>query len=985
MVKKLLCVLMAVAMILSVSLSAVASSGTVQLMTEAEETQSIEIPDAISGEDISGDNQQKLMDIESTVPFSRGIFTLTDKHYLERNTGLTTFNAWKPDNFTDTISGRVYNNSGDPRDEAILQFTTTAEGLNEDDKVILTLALKSQAELGVGATARIVGIVDENYAFQGTLPVVDKNYIFTTTETLDLDFKKFSFDVTSYVKARLLAGSDKISFLIELVDADWKTGDGSVYMDLALAPYNVVPTLTYKETPLSSLSYDGKDIKIVEGQKTYIVKVDSDAVPLVSAEAENSTVEIAQVTSVPGSAIIKVNTHGTETQYKVNFIHSDYSGAATAESAFSITRNTTTGKFDANLSAVSMSKENASVNIRTDTKLKLRQEGAVVFNIENLLGVTESQKIVLTVYGYGNTAAVDAGYKVIFRGITGEGLAVGGKYGTDVSYEKESTNVLTSNEYTAYKVDVTDYIKSKIHAGEKTASFAVRIPEGIASTSFCWCCGGSRTPMLTVEEISTELSDIKVDGVSVTDFSSSRLSYTHYVADDFVGVPEVIAVKKDSDANAYVELPELIPGTAVIEVTNPSGKSTVYEVKLRHESSKTNPTTYTKTPYVTYKDAVSGDVLNSLTAGGKVKAELNLKNLKGESDVTFVTALYNDGFLVTKKSIKKTGSETALVNTLDINLTDVSKATVKSFILNGYGDGKNIVNCAQLNSSNNLIKSVTISGVDFYEFDTNVFDYTLNVPASVLSYPDFKVTAQDSGAKVETIVPVYLSGAVKLKATAGNGEEKTYTVNIKRAKEKISNITMDYAKLDGVNKKITVFENIRNPIYSPVPSNPPVEGSSTGADFNKEYALANCQNPVNFLTDRTNYWIAEMDERFEGGYLIAVPFDGINPSNNPNILNYTKSTGFIEFDINRSATVYVFHSETSMPVWASQEGFTSVTDLSSNNIFIGGSDGSVQLKAMKHAYSKYYSVPEWSEEPVTVSLGGISNHNYWWIIVVFDK
>ena len=74
-----------------------------------------------------------------------------------------------------------------------------------------------------------------------------------------------------------------------------------------------------------------------------------------------------------------------------------------------------------------------------------------------------------------------------------------------------------------------------------------------------------------------------------------------------------------------------------------------------------------------------------------------------------------------------------------------------------------------------------------------------------------------------------------------------------------------------------------------------------------------------------------------------------------------------------------------MPSWASAEGFKNVTDLSNCITFISNSDGSVSTSKMNYAYSKYYSVPEWSEEPVTVSLGGIANHNYWWIIVVFDK
>ncbi len=976
MVKRILSTLVALTMILSLSVSAFAS--------ETDKVNTDMLPESVFEEII--DNNTETLAEEAVEPYTRGSFTLTQIHYLERTTGTVNFAGWKPDNFTDSISGRVYNTSGDPRDEAILQFTATAQGLNEDDKIILTVAVRAQNQLGVdGGSVRIIGIVDENYTFNGTTPVVAPEYTYLSTEGLTLDFKNYSFDVTPYVKARLAAGEKKISFLVELVDSDWKTGDGNVYMDLALAPYNVAPVLAYKETALTELSYDGKDIALKEGQKTYTVLLNDDSLPVVSAAATNSAVDITQITAVPGTAVVKVNTHGINTEYKVNFINSDYIGTAAVTGAFNATRSTSNGRFDANLTQGNLTGATSNAQIRTDSSTKLRQEGATTFDIRNLLGITAGQKVTLTVYGYGNTAAVNAGTKVVYRGIEGEGVTAGSKYGTDATFTGTSDIAVTADQYTAYKMDVTDYVKAKIAAGETTVSFALRITEGVNGATFYWYFGGDRNPKLTVEEISTELTDIKVNGESVADFSSSRTTYTHYIADDFVGIPSITVVKKDSGASQYIEIPDVIPGTAIAEITNPSGKSTIYTVKLKYESSKTNPTLYTTLPFVTYKDASTDEVVNTLTAGGKIKAELSLKNLKNEPEITFVTALYNNGFLVSKVSKKKTTGDTVLINTLDINLSDVSGATVKSFILNGYEEGKNIINCATLNSSDTNIKSITMSGYDFTEFDPDVTDYTINVPASVLNYPEFSATARDSGTKLSTLVPVYLSGVVKLTAQAGNGDEKIYTVNIEREKAKITNPTMAYDKLDGVNKKITIFENIKNPVYDPVPGKPAVEGKNQGAEFNKEYAVANCQNPVYFLTDRSNYWIASMDERFEGATMVSVPFDGVNPSNNPVMKDYTGKTGFIEFDINRSATVYVFHTSGGLPSWASTEGFKLVTDIEPGYVFGTASDGGVNMDKLSTAYSKYYSVDEWSEEPVTVSLGSISGHQYWWIIVVFDK
>ncbi|MBE7015063.1 MAG: hypothetical protein E7419_07690 [Ruminococcaceae bacterium] len=978
--------------------------------------------------------------------YERGTFTLKEKHYLERNTGNVTFSAWKPDNFTDSISGRVYNASGDPRDEAILKFETTAEGLNADDKVILTVAVRAQTALGVsGGSVRIVGIVDENYAFNGTLPTVDRNYTFTTTEGLSLDFKEYSFDVTSYVKARIQSGAPSISFLVEFVDSDWKNGDSSVYMDLALAPYNVVPHLEYKKTILSDLSYDGNNINIKDGTYTYVVTLDDDTtVPYVSALADNSTVDIIQATQVPGTAVIKVNTYGVETQYKVNFITDDYIGTATAVGVFNATRSTTHGRFDANLTSYNVNDDNKYVQVRTDSSTKVRQEGAVVFDIENLLGIPADKKAVLTVYGYGNVAAVNAQTKVEIRGVTGEGVTAGGKYGTDVDYSLKSDIAVTSDSQTAYKFDVTDYLKSKIANSEETATFAVRVEEGGNATTFYWYYGGTRKPTITFEEISAELSDIKVDGVSVADFSSAKTDYTHLLSYDYQGIPEVTGVTKDSGATAVTEEPSSVPGIATIEVTTPggktktytvyldraeisteltdikvdgvsidgfessktiythyladnyqgfpaisvtkkdnvasenivlcdtipgtvyidvenfSGKLTTYKIKLCYESSKTQPTTYTTLPKVTYTDAV-GTVIDAVPANATVNATLDLRELRDEDNITFVTALYNDGFMIDKVSSKKQGNETSLTNTLNVTLSDVSKAQIKSFILNDYKNGNSIINCATLTSTNNNLKALSFNNSIIAGFNKSILNYKFKVPASVLNYPELLFKTEDSGVKTEITYPAKLSGTVNIKTTANNGDSKTYSVEFEREDAKVTNVTMDYASFDP-NSNLKIYENIQNPIYS-------------GANE----VISEITNPILLHTGRT-YLVKNMEDKFLGGTFISLPMDGFIPTTNTKMAEYLDKTGFITFDINRSATVYIAWNDVSMPAWASAEGFTEVSN-ATENITATSDTATMQMNKI---YKKYYEVSEWSETPVTVSLGAINQHKYWWIIVVFD-
>lgn len=979
MVKRILSLLVALTMIFSLSASVLATEAepankepSVDLSEKTEETAPESLSDVVS-EEITENGKQETLAEEPEGPFERGTFTLTQAHKLIRKTGTVNFESWGSATADDFISGRVYNNSGDPREEAILQFTTAANGLNDDDKVVLTFSASAQDAKGVGATIKIVGVADENYEYGAALPTVDSNYSYTTDKLLTVDFTEFSFDVTSYVKARLASGVKKISFLVEIVDSDWESG--STYMDLAITSYNILPTLTYKATPLKELSYDGNDIEFKEGQMDYTVMIDDGSLPVVAADTDNATVEVTQTAAVPGTATVTVTKYGSETTYKVNFITSDYIGTANASAAFYSTRKAATGRLSANLTQADLA-STKSTKIRTDSSGKLVQDGVVTFDIKDLLGVNPYQKVILTVFGNFTVA----GSQLEYRGVSGEGVKAGGKYGTNVAYTAKS-EAAANTSVAPYTMDVTEYVKAKLAEGEETISFALRLPAETKGVTFNWYFGSDRKATLTVKEVSTELTDIMVNGESIADFSSLKTTYTHYIADDFVGIPSITVVKKDNDASQYIELPEVIPGTAIVEISNPAGKSTVYTIKLKYESSKTNPTLYTTLPYVTYKDATTGDKVNALAPGGKIKAELNLRGLKSEPDITFVTALYNDGFLVSKVSSKKTTGDTSLVNTIDIDLTDVSKATVKSFILNGYGDGKNIINCASLDSSDNTIKSLTMTGYDFTEFNPDITDYVLDIPASVVNYPEFTAVARDSGAKLTTLIPVYLPGVVKVSAEAGNGETKVYTINLNRADAKITNLTMDYTSKDNLK----IIENIQNPVYDPVPVNPPVEGKEQGADFNKEYLLTNCQNPIMFAPDKGKQWIAKMDERFEGATLIALPYNGLDPSKNASAANYYDKTGFIEFDINRSATVYVVNGSSSIPTWAINEGFENVTDIEKGYVFETAVDGGVNMKSMPYVYSKYYSVDEWSEEPVTVSLGSVNKAQYWWVIVVFDK
>ena len=461
-------------------------------------------------------------------------------------------------------------------------------------------------------------------------------------------------------------------------------------------------------------------------------------------------------------------------------------------------------------------------------------------------------------------------------------------------------------------------------------------------------------------EVLTELSDIKIDGESIEGFNSSKTEYTYYIADNYQGLPIIVPEKADNIADVVVIMPDLIPGTCYIEVSNYTGKLTRYVLKLRYESSKTNPTTITTLPKVTYTGAV-GTVIDAVPANATVNATLDLRELRDEDNITFVTALYNDGFMIDKVSSKKQGNETSLTNTLNVTLSDVSKAQIKSFILNDYKNGNSIINCATLTSTNNNLKALSFNNSIIAGFNKSILNYKFKVPASVLNYPELLFKTEDSGVKTEITYPAKLSGTVNVKTTANNGDSKTYSVEFEREDAKVTNVTMDYESFDP-NSNLKIYENIQNPIYS-------------GANE----VISEITNPILLHTGRT-YLVKNMEDKFLGGTFISLPMDGLIPTTNTKMAEYLDKTGFITFDINRSATVYIAWNDVSMPAWASAEGFTEVSN-ATGNITATSDTATMQMNKI---YKKYYEVSEWSETPVTVSLGAINQHKYWWIIVVFD-
>lgn len=373
---------------------------------------------------------------------------------------------------------------------------------------------------------------------------------------------------------------------------------------------------------------------------------------------------------------------------------------------------------------------------------------------------------------------------------------------------------------------------------------------------------------------------------------------------------------------------------------------------------------YVISPKVVYTND-EGEVIDTIPDNGIVNATLDLKYLANENNITFVTAVYEDGYMIAKKSSKKLGSEESLTNNLTFTLSDVSKAKIKSFIIDNYKTGKNILNCAELGSSNNNLKGLWYNNLLVNGFNKLVSAYSETIPASVTKYPQFIFKAEDSGIKTEIKYPAELSGidevigTVEITTTANNGDTKSYNVTMTREKAEVTNADIQYS-----DKPVV----LGNPLEQP--------------DFggNDDTVIANCTNPINPVIGQ-KWIIGTLDEKLVGATLITLPYRSVDPGKS-DMEEYLDKTGFITFDINRSATVYVsWTKQAATPEWIANEGFEDVSSKVENKIMTADN----KFSNMKFTYKKHFEVAEWSNTPVKVSLGGTDTFGYWMIFVVFDK
>lgn len=148
------------------------------------------------------------------------------------------------------------NNRLDYKEAAILRFDmTNVEGLNEDDRILLTFRASTVADQGTTINrsdytyVKVTGVSNESWTYNDTtnVPLIDESVLSSTTEgniPVYGSYKEFQIDVTDYIKAKIAAGATTVTFAFQAQDST--NIAAGIYLEGTHA--GALPTLTYAKS-----------------------------------------------------------------------------------------------------------------------------------------------------------------------------------------------------------------------------------------------------------------------------------------------------------------------------------------------------------------------------------------------------------------------------------------------------------------------------------------------------------------------------------------------------------------------------------------------------------------------------------------------------------------------------------------------------------------------------------------------------------------
>ena len=268
------------------------------------------------------------------------------------------------------------------------------------------------------------------------------------------------------------------------------------------------------------------------------------------------------------------------------------------------------------------------------------------------------------------------------------------------------------------------------------------------------------------------LSDIKVDNVSLSDFNKNKLTYNITVPGTTSSVLVSATVEDTGKAVITTDLSNKFSldfGSNKIEIV----------VKAENDELKTY------TLYIEKSKRINANLKDlkvdneTITDFNKDKTEYTLDDVPFNKTELNISAIAED----TLAKVSGTGNIKLKTgdNKIIITVTAHDTSVVKNYI----------INVRREKNSDNKVKSINVSGVTPTLNDDGTYSVTLPNNKTTLTPNDVDVTISDD-ASIEKSPAINLStkndNIYTFKVTAENGDEKTYTIKVTRTKSNDTSI-----------------------------------------------------------------------------------------------------------------------------------------------------------------------------------------------------
>jgi len=290
------------------------------------------------------------------------------------------------------------------------------------------------------------------------------------------------------------------------------------------------------------------------------------------------------------------------------------------------------------------------------------------------------------------------------------------------------------------------------------------------------------------------LSDLKVDGATVTGFNKNTTSYDLGTVETVKSSISILATAEDSAST--------VSGTGT--KTLKEGKNT-FTVKVTAENGSTK--SYTLTITRTPAPKSTNNFLSSLKVDGAVvknfdknTTSYNLGEVESSKTSIKIAATAADG----KATVSGAGTKTLKEgkNTFTIKVTSQSGSTrTYNLVITRKAKEVEVVKSANAN-----LMGITINGVSIENFAAATTTYSYKVSAETENI-DVVATTEDTKATVKVDKPDTLTegtNVVKVTVAAEDGTVKEYTVNIEKEKAQEVPAVSDKPTVEQQEKEIDI-------------------------------------------------------------------------------------------------------------------------------------------------------------------------------------